>query len=576
MNPQQLLQHFDRISEAPDAIPRLRRFILDLAVRGKLVEQEPNDEPASELLKHIQTYKAGHAISRKTKAEKPLPASPIDVAPFEVPASWIWLRLDELAAKITDGEHLSPAKTQDGMMLLTAKHILDGGVSVNDPQYVSYQDGLRFRERCDPQNGDILICSRGTIGRCCVMTLNEIFCLMGSVILLRPFPELTSRYLDYFIKSDEGQLFIRGVTKGMAVNALYLKDIRLCPIPLPPFAEQHRIVAKVDELMALCDQLQAAQSEREQSRDRLVVASLQSLNPPTDDEAANAPETLREPARFLFNHLPRLTTRPAHIKQLRQTILNLAVRGKLVPQDPNDEPIKSVILRREGNQQIQLSNKSLDSTNALGNKFVLPVGWDWLTGQQVANFVDPQPSHRTPPEIQNGVPYIGYGDISLTHGIDFGNARKVSPEVLKDHQIRYTLKEGDFVIGKIGTIGQPFSLPSPFEYTLSANLILVQPYPEFIIPRYLVTFFASPIAESALQDNKTDSTHAVFGIKKARLLLIPSPPLAEQNRIVAKVDELMALCDQLETQLTSTATNSRRLLEAVLHEALLPATEQAA
>src|SRR5262245_17194428 len=163
MNAIRLLQHFDRISEAPDAIPRLRQFILDLAVRGKLVEQDPNDELAEELLKRIQAEKERLVKEGKIKKNKPL--GPIDNANilFDTPASWRWVRLDEAAIKITDGEHLSPNKTQGGMLLLTAKHVLDTGVTLAEPQYVSYEDGLQFRERCDPQKGDILICSRGTI-----------------------------------------------------------------------------------------------------------------------------------------------------------------------------------------------------------------------------------------------------------------------------------------------------------------------------------------------------------------------------------------------------------------------------
>jgi type I restriction enzyme R subunit len=157
-------------------------------------------------------------------------------------------------------------------------------------------------------------------------------------------------------------------------------------------------------------------------------------------------------------------------------------------------------------------------------------------------------------------------------------ANKVS-EFLKGSGDRFqktidTLKRGDFVIGKIGTIGQPFLLPEPFDYTLSANIILVQPNVEVVLPTFLVTFFCSPIAQSALRKQQTDSTHAVFGIKKAREFLIPLPPLPEQHRIVAKVDELMALCDRLEAQLTTTQTESRRLLEAVLYEALNKHQEQ--
>ena len=123
-----------------------------------------------------------------------------------------------------------------------------------------------------------------------------------------------------------------------AIKRVTTRDFAQSPFPLPPLAEQHRIVAKVDELMALCDRLEAARASREATRDRLAAASLARLNAPD-------PDTFQDDARFALDALPALTTRPDQIKQLRQTILNLAVRGKLVPQDPNDEPASELLKR---------------------------------------------------------------------------------------------------------------------------------------------------------------------------------------------------------------------------------------
>ncbi len=150
--------------------------------------------------------------------------------------------------------------------------------------------------------------------------------------LARPSRLIYSRYLANFYYSPLGVLQLKGLQRGIK-NSLGLDDIRSVVVALPPLAEQRRIVAKVDELMALCDRLEAAHAERESRRDRLVAASLHRLNQPAD------PPDFRENARFHLRHLPRLATRPEHVQQLRQTILNLAVRGKLVPQDPNDKPI---------------------------------------------------------------------------------------------------------------------------------------------------------------------------------------------------------------------------------------------
>jgi type I restriction enzyme S subunit len=209
---------------------------------------------------------------------------------------------------------------------------------------------------------------------------------------------------------------------------------------------------------------------------------------------------------------------------MRAAALHAAVTGRLVQQDLADDSVESRTRYPEG---------SAVSVGAA--PFALPAGWHWAPGHAVASFIDPQPSHRTPPAAKNGVPYIGYSDITRDATINFAEARRVSPTVLQEQALRYTLKAGDFAFGKIGTVGQPFLLPEPFDYTLSANLILVQPDTEVVVPAYLAAFFRSPFAITELLSQAHDTTYAAFGIKKARNFPIPLPPLTEQRRIVAQL-----------------------------------------
>ncbi|MDF4559613.1 restriction endonuclease subunit S, partial [Vibrio parahaemolyticus] len=197
-------------------IKKLRELILELAVRGKLVPQDPSDEPASVLLERIAAEKAQLVKEKKIKKPKALSKVAEEAKPFNLPVGWDFERLDVISHKITDGEHISPAKLDTGVKLLSAKHILDGGISLEEPQFVSHEDAEKFRLRCDPSIGDVLICRRGTIGRCCTVTFNEYFCLMGSVILVRPPTKIVSKYLSYFLKSPVGQVSIKDMTKGMA------------------------------------------------------------------------------------------------------------------------------------------------------------------------------------------------------------------------------------------------------------------------------------------------------------------------------------------------------------------------
>jgi type I restriction enzyme S subunit len=155
------------------------------------------------------------------------------------------------------------------------------------------------------------------------------------------------------------------------------------------------------------------------------------------------------------------------------------------------------------------------------------------------------------------------GDINRNSQIDFYNVRKVDTLVYDDHKLRYTLKQGDFIFGKIGTVGKPIVLPEPFEYILSANVVLFQPKLEYVVPKFVYYYMSSPFLDKLLNTSSRVTTHAAFGIKRVRKLPFPLPPLAEQRRIVAKVDELMALCDELEARLRQAQAEGGRLLAAM-------------
>jgi len=269
---QRIAGHFDTLFTTEESIAQLKQTILQLAVMGKLVPQDPNDEPASELLKKIAAEKARLVKEGKVRKEKPLPPIADEEKPFALPSMWVWTRLGELSWKITDGEHISPKKTDRGVPLLSAKDVTSQGILYENPQYVTDEDAVRFRQRCNPEPGDILICSRGTIGRCAIVESDQIFCLMGSVILVKTSHEYDKRYVLRFLQTNLAQEWMLGASYATAVSALYLKDVTKCLSPLPPLPEQHRIVAKVDELMALCDQLKSRLSAAQTTQLHLADA----------------------------------------------------------------------------------------------------------------------------------------------------------------------------------------------------------------------------------------------------------------------------------------------------------------
>lgn len=272
-----VFDNFNLLIDTPESVAELRKAILQLAVQGCLVPQNFADEPASSLVLRIEREKATLIKENKNaKQEFVLQPNPEEV-PFELPSGWTWTRLVNLSTKITDGEHLSPKRAQSGVMLLTAKHVTERGVSTEDPQFVSENDALAFRQRCDPERGDVLICSRGTIGRCTVVNIDDLFCLMGSVILVKPSRFVIPDYVVSVLRTTWAQEWMLGSSGATAVKALYIKDMRLCPIPLPPLPEQARIAEKINTLMGLCDELEGKFSKARNDVDTLMAAFVHHL-----------------------------------------------------------------------------------------------------------------------------------------------------------------------------------------------------------------------------------------------------------------------------------------------------------
>lgn len=198
----------------------------------------------------------------------------------------------------------------------------------------------------------------------------------------------------------------------------------------------------------------------------------------------------------------------------------------------------------------------------------LPENWKWVKLGEVAEAIDPQPSHRTPPVLVDGVPYVGIGDIDKNTGeFNFSKARKVSPNILKEHIERYDLKRGDFVIGKIGTIGKPFKIPEKRFYTLSANVVLIKPNQDRCIDSYLFNLCNSIVIEKQFQDGAKATTQAAFGIQKVRNLKVPLPTIEEQIQIVQEIETRLSVCDKLNESIDQSLEKAQALRQSILKKA---------
>jgi type I restriction enzyme S subunit len=486
MKAEHLLRHYERIADAPDAIVRLRRFILNLAVRGKLVPQDPKDEPASTLLKHVAKEKARLVkIGELRRRRDPDNGGQIG-EPFPIPSTWQWTRLDTVGAIVGGG---TPSATEadnfaepgEGIPWLTPADL--GGFS---GLYISRgardlsEKGARSSSATIMPKGTVLFTSRAPIGYVAIaaqpISTNQGF---KSIV---PYAADCSRFIATTMKAIATE--IDANAPGTTFKEVSGKIVAAVAFPLPPLGEQRRIVAKVDELMALCDRLEAARAEREVTRDRFAAACLGRLNVPD-------PETFQEDARFALDALPVLTTRPDQIKQLRQTILNLAVSGKLLPQDPKDEPATELLKRIAAERVAPLKRKTARRNGeleilSLVDGAPLPLGWNWTDLGEVALSM----RYGTSIKCEYGtegvpvlrIPNVSSGRITL-EDLKFG---PLAPDEASD----LSLKRGDLllirsngslqIVGRAAVVTDEAKGMSFAGYLVRLRLSLTNTHPEYV------------------------------------------------------------------------------------------------
>jgi type I restriction enzyme S subunit len=562
MSPARLLEHFGRISEAPDAVPRLRCFILDLAVRGKLVDQDPSDEPAAELLRRIRAEKAAHVKRRMETVPPPIGD---DQVPFCIPRTWCWTRLSDISSYVQRGKSPQYA-VGEGLPVVSQKCVQWSGLDLAAARLITRESIAAYEDVRYLRDGDLLWNSTGTgtIGRIIRVADPPPRLVCDSHVTVIRCCGVNEEYVRSWLRSDHVYGLIEERAAG-STNQVELTSQMANGqvVPLPPLAEQRRIVAKLDELMALCDKLEAVQTERETRRARLVAASLNRLNEPaaTDDV-----QPFRDHARFYFRHLPRLTTRPEHIGQLRETILNLAVRGKLVPPNPHDEP---PCVLRQFNSTCAGSDAGFFA-EALASMTV-PAHWQVQPLATVVSAIVDCP-HSTPKWTPSGKICVRTNQFRPGR-LDLTDVRFVSESTYVERIQRLRPVADDILYSREGGIlGVACRVPAKTELCLGQRMMLVRTGAA-LSPAFLEMTLNSPLITDIARRKTTGGAAPRVNVATVKAYPIPLPPLAEQRRIVAKVDELMALCDLLEAQLTTSQTESRRLLEAVLHQALTPTEE---
>ncbi|WP_081679561.1 restriction endonuclease subunit S [Acidovorax sp. JHL-9] len=561
-----LLSNLDLLATAPGGVAKLRELILTLAVQGKLVPQEPADEPASRLLQNIRAEKDRLIAEGKIKRDKPLAVIVEDEKPFELPEGWEWSRLGSLASKLTDGSHNPPRDSGAGYPMLSSQNVREGGIIdfTSPTRYVDEADFLIENSRTTAAPGDVLLTIVASLGRSAVVPNGAPeFVLQRSVAVIRS--GLNSAFCSLYLRAPIARAYYDLHGKGTAQKGIYLGKLGAMLIAVPPLAEQSRIVTRVEALMRLCDALEAKGQLEAAQHAQLVSTLLGTLTTST------TAEELADNWQRVAQHFDLLLDRPEAIDALEQTLLQLAVRGLLVPQDPTDEPA-SVLLQRiraEKNRllaegKIKRDKPRVEPAVAV-EAFTTPAGWTWACFQDLCTISGgATPSKADPRNWDGTIPWVSPKDMKVSQISD-------AQDHISEAAVRGSLAlipSGSLLVVVRGMI-LVHSFPvaeTLVPVTINQDMKALTPHVPATLPFLALICKGMKLEILSLVDR---STHGTCKLESPKLfgLPLPVPPLAEQARIVARVESLRRLCADLRQRLAERQSVQARLAEALLQAA---------
>ncbi|PKH00881.1 restriction endonuclease subunit S [Paraglaciecola sp. MB-3u-78] len=560
-------------------VKKLRELILELAFCGKLVPNDINYCVHDDILNNMAAEKEHFHNKKNVRLQKfKTITEKFELPP--IPKSWKSVYFDEVITYITDFQANGSFSTlkqnvtyydEKNYALLVRLTDLRHGLS--DSRSFKYTDkkGFDFLSKSSIEGGEFVVANVGAgVGTTLeVPNIDMPATLAPNMFMIVLSKLIAKRYFLYYSQSPVYKRYIELVNAGTGQPKINKTEYKNCKLPLPSTEEQHRIVAKVDELMALCDQLEAQTESSIDAHKTLVEVLLATL---TDAKDANE---LNDSWQRLSQHFDVLFTTQASIDQLKQTILQLAVMGKLVKQDPKDEPA-SKLLERIATEKQQLikdgkikKQKPLPSITDEEKPFELPDGWEFSCLQDITLLIT-DGKHGDCNNLENsGYFFLSAKDIK-NGKLVYDNARQIeSSEFAEVHQ-RTNLEHGDICMVNTGATVGKMAIVEDIQFTrkttFQKSVAVIKVAKLNINNRYAALFLQSETRNFLKKSGGSAINNLLLGDLKKKIT--PVPPLIEQHRIVAKVDELMTLCDSLKANLRQAQITQLHLTDAIVEQTL--------
>lgn len=486
----------------------LKNSILQRAIEGKLVPQRKEEGTAKELLAEIRTEKARLIKEKKIKKSKPLPEITDEEKPFDIPENWEWVRLGDILLKLTDGTHHSPISFPYAeYMYVTAKNIKEWGIDTSNITYVDECTHNAIYSRCNPEKGDILLIKDGaTTGVVTINNLDVPFSLLSSVALLKQTRLVYAPFIVYMLRSNILYKSIRGEMKGTGITRITLKQISPIVIPLPPLAEQRRIAAKIEELQPDIDAYDKAQTK------------LQAIEQRFPDD-------------------------------MKKSLLQYAIEGKLVPQRKEEGTAKDLLAEIRAEKARIIKEKKIKKTKPLPaitddeKLFDIPDSWEWVRWGDISQSI--QYGYNAPAKSSGRIKMVRISDI-YDNKVDWDGVPYC--DIDGNEISQYILKKNDILFARTGgTVGKSFLVKETPEKAIFAGYLIRTRYSEKLSPLYLKYFMESGTYWKQLHNGTIKTAQPNCNGKTLSKMMLPLPPLDEQRRIVAKLEELLPLCQHLDS-----------------------------